>query len=152
MILGSAAVEYINTPEPSGSSAVSLNNCNVNDFGDSDEVMFGWSTSSVPPKKRKQNAVYNRPQAESWKEKYFQNMVDNEKNHNEASIRKADLKSYNLLLRNISLEKSLELKEHEVVGLRSSISPRLMNFPIHFSEFAVVEEDKPNSPSDSLNS
>lgn len=140
MNIGSAAVDYINTIEPSGSNAIS-NSSKENDFANIDEVITIDSIPSVA-KKRKTSVVYNKSQNESWKEKYFQNMVEIDEKYNEANIRKADLKSYNLLLRSMSLEKTLQLKEHEIIGLRSSISPNLVLLPTHFSEFTVVEENQ----------
>lgn len=112
---GSTAVNYIQTIEPSGTDKVVYhdsvlkdisNEIDVDNF-DPDET-FRFRSQSQPRKRKThtQTAESEKGQSEPWKEKYFKSMLNNEEKFTEAGIRKAHLKSYNLLLRNISLEKS----------------------------------------------
>lgn len=91
-------------------------------------------------KKRKlSSSIYCKKQDESWKEQYYKSMVTNDEKLCDANIQKAELKSYNLLLRALTLEKSLGLQEHEIIGIRSSINTNLIKLPTHLSQITVED-------------
>lgn len=111
---GSTAVNYIETNEPLGTDAST-----THDSIEDNSVELNIDEIDPDPTFRFQSKIQKvsavndnksgRTGGDSWKEKYFKSMITNDAKFNEAGIRKADLKSYNLLLKNIQLEKSLGL-------------------------------------------
>lgn len=130
---GNAAVDYIQPIEASGSDQV--------------VELPEAETNTAAAKKRKSlnddknEGVYSKKHmVESWKEKYFESMTNNDDRLCKAKIRKIELESYNLLLKNISLERALDLRDHEIFALRSAISANLNEIPSYLSEFRLEEE------------
>lgn len=107
-------MDYITDVEPSGSDAVS---CKVDE---------------EPPSKKKKSG-------ESWKEKYFESIVNVEEKLSDPEIKKKQLKAYHTLLKCIKLEEELKLKEYEISYLRVTISTTLNEYPSHHSTYEVEQ-------------
>lgn len=130
---GNAAVDYVQPIEASGSDQAA----NLEEI----EEPTVSQKRRPPAEDDKNEKVYlKKNKFESWKEKYFESMASNDERLIDAQIRKIELQSYNLLLQNIGLEKSLELQDHEILALRSTISPNLSSIPSHLTQFIVEEE------------
>lgn len=84
-------------------------------------------------------ASSSRKGTESWKEKYFESIMESEKLICNKSSVTSNLKSYNLLLQNIKLERELKLSYEEIRYFRSSIDDQLNIYPNCHTE--VVIED-----------
>lgn len=146
---GNATVDYVQSIEPSGTDSV----CDLEQEMNSESIQIEISSEDrlrdvvdlETNKNRKldynkNDRVYDKKQAsESWKEKYFDQMTSNDNKLCTANIQMAELKSYNLLLRNMDLEKSLGLTAPDIAGLRAVISPNLINLPSYLTNF--VQED-----------
>lgn len=131
---GDAAVDYIQPIEASG-------NEKVIDLDAIEEPKISAKKRKFPNDDDASQKVYSKKHvSESWKEKYFQSMSNNDERICEAKLRKIELESYNLLLQNIGLEKSLGLQDHEIIALRSTISPNLASVPSYLTQFLLEEE------------
>lgn len=74
-------------------------------------------------------------------ENWQKSVIDLEKMKFEAEQKHLSLKCYNLTLRNLSLEKQLQLTADTVNTIRLSIAPELLEQPVFDSSSSVVEND-----------
>lgn len=86
---GDSAVDYVTPLEPAGTNEVIV----------PEELQDCQSVAKTSSKKKKKE--------EDWKEKYLQSLVNVDEKRCDSELMVTKLKPYNMLLRNIELEKSL---------------------------------------------
>lgn len=68
------------------------------------------------------------------KKSFFSTVENLEKERHELIMKKNTLKCYNLVLKNMCLEKELALEESVIDEIRQQVSPQLINFPKYATE------------------
>lgn len=95
-------------------------------------------------KKRKRSAGPDLDlTVKDWRQQYFKNSQKLEKERHDAEIKRVKLQSYNLVLKNMNLERKLALDEATIQNIRLSVAPELIEYPTFFTEF-INQSDKDN--------
>lgn len=76
------------------------------------------------------------------KKSFFSTVQMIEEERHQWELKKTRLKCYNLVLRNMCLEKELALESNVISNVRNTISPELINFPIYATETLNVSNEE----------
>lgn len=118
---GSAVVDYITTTEPSGSSSAKQANDNSQSCepkepvakraknADDDRELALFSDNFDDEQGQPNKTSKRKKYSDDWKEKYFESIAKNEDVLCQTKAVTSTMKSYNLLLNSIKLEKELGL-------------------------------------------
>lgn len=156
-------MDYITPTEPSGTSSINIiadrntpNQSKPREIDGPNRLVEPIDDGIKLPARKKPkvsnktaDSDENESSSVNWKEKYFQSIVDTEKTMCNSKVVTSNLKSYNLLLCSIKLEKELGLSEPFINLLRASIDPSLNEYPNCHSEVIVedpiiIQLDSPN--------
>lgn len=137
---GKYAVDYIpSVSEPDGTN---LSSSSV------DRAAYTSHNIQIPigPKKKKKNGTIsnlstkeNITVGSSWKQELIDHIKDSDASRISAELKVFKLKEYNLVLRNLQLERELSLGRNEIINLRNDINPELNSYPQFSTEAASGE-------------
>lgn len=136
---GNSAVDYISSvPEPGGSNEGSSS---IRTTVNSQPPL---QDPTVPrPKKQKKNETLtirsmekDSPVDSTWKTELINHIKVTDESRVAAELNIFKLKEYNLILRNLQLERDLGLSQKGIENLRNDINPELNRYP-HFSTDCV---------------
>lgn len=124
---GAAAVDYIESlPEPSGTNVAAQSESSEN------RAIASENVPSVAKKRRSLPVKENVP---NWRKDYFEHFKTTDQTRCEAEVQISRLKQYNLVLRNMQLERDLNLSQQDIYTIRLSINADLNDLPAFTTEY-----------------